>query len=382
MPELYRGGIPTQYERPGKTSFSNADLKPRASMAGLYDAAEQARSEGENYRGINSGPPEADPLVAAKQTLAHAYGNDTYEGLERERFSDHATQEDQRAADAQHRAEDASSMGTVAKDALQAGAGFGSFAPGPIGMASSAVLAGLSGYDALRDLGKGEYGNAAIDALGVLPAVGHGYHALASRTPEAIAAARGSVLRKGRDVASKMFPEELSAVQKSTDLTGPLSMDKQSSIPPVRHYWDALDLGESPAKAAKIGAGRDKASLEALRSLQNAGKAGEVDLSGDLAGMVSQPPSAQEIAGARAKERFGKTYRSEGGAPARSMPTPEYSGAADEAATGVKPTQGSGQPIVTKEGIFDPSGRYLAPLAGSLDDIAYWTSRSTRDPRR
>lgn len=380
MPELYRPGIPTQYERPGKTSFSNADLK-RPSMAGLYDAAEQARSEQENYRMLNSGPPQVDPLEAAKKDLALAYGNDTYEGLQQERFSDHATREDQRAADAQHRAEDASRIGPVIKDAIQAGAGAGSFAPGPIGMASSAVLAGMSGYDALRDAGNGDYGSAALDTLGMIPAIGHGVSAVSKRLPGNIAAARGSVLRTGRDTASKMFPEELSAVQKSTDLTGPMSMDKQSSIPPVRHYWDALDMGVDPAKAAKIGAGRDKQSMEALRALQNAGKAGETDLSGEIASMTSQPPSAQEIAGARAKERFGKTYRSEGGAPARSVPS--YSGAGDEAAAaGVKPSQSSGQPIVTKEGIFDPSGRYLAPLAGSLDDIAYWTSRSTRDPRR
>lgn len=355
--------IPTQYEHPGAVIKGRQKLGvtvENPSLAALRDA-------------YASEPSTEQLLNEAKGTLARTQPMHTQIRLAEDRLNGG----DDAAAREQARLEDASNMGGIVKDAVQTGAGIGSFIPGPVGVGSSAVLAGLSGYDTLRDLGQGDYGSAAIDALGMLPAAGHAAHAVSKRLPSAVAAGRASVLEKGRHSASLMFPEELASVQQSTDLSAPMSMNKQSSIPPVRHYWDALDMGETPAKAAKIGAGRDKQSLAALKSLQKAGEQGRSgpweDLTSQIGGEAPPPADLRS----RAAERFGRNYRSEGGAPARSVPS--YSGAGDETAN-VRPT--SGAPIVREDGIYDPSGRYLAPLAGSLDDIAYWTSRSTRDPRR
>lgn len=187
-------------------------------------------------------------------------------------------------------------------------------------------------------------------------------------------------------IAESGLPSRVWGALDSSEVGGSQYASKGSQIPPVQHYWDALDLGETPAKAMKIGAGKDKASMQALQALQDGGRQARSAPWEDLTSQVDD--LADPLAGARSRvaERFGKTYRSETGNPgggARSVPTPEPSSMAPGSPEWLQKYKGAGdEPVVTPQGIFDSSGRWLAPLAGGADDIAFAAMRKSRDPRR
>lgn len=238
-----------------KTRYTNADLaptdQPERSLAGLYDAAEQAAQEEETYRRLNAGRSEdpKDALVtAANKTLA-----DTQTTAARFAHVD----SDAAAAREQYRTEGRASPITPIADAAKTVGGVGmlaNFLPGgqTIGLPSE-VLYGLGSaakaMDPYSHAGTGERLNEGLQA---------GF----SAAPFAWRAAKG--MNPG-------FPATVRGGSVSSEIPTSFS-DKASSIPPVRHYWDALDLGQEPAKAAKIAAGRDKGALKALESLQGAGR--------------------------------------------------------------------------------------------------------------
>lgn len=404
MPDPFRPGLPTQYQRPGgKTSFNDADMKPRSSMNGLYDAAAQAKSEQENFDNFNGGQTNDDILADAQETLAKSYGNDSYASLNRERFSDLASAADAASGREQARTERASHAGPVIKDAVQTGASIGSMVPGPVGMASSAALAGLSGYDALNDLKEGNYGSAAFDTLGMIPAAVHAAHYMKPAAvgrigavvqpegPSKLGATRGAA--HGPEYNQGYYPganptapdnfigAEFDDVAEQVgrgfnprqEIQNAVSHGRRAPMSDVEGVTENVTRrGFNPR--GEIERVRDERA--SMKGLKDAGSAGEIDLSGDLESLVSQPPSPRQVAQERASERFGKQYRSETGNPsgsARTVPsakTPTYAGAGDE------------MPTVTPQGIFDASGRYLAPIAGSADDLAYFAWKQSKDPRR
>lgn len=244
--------IPTGRERPGaeitgRTKFGVKVERP-ASLQGLYD----------------DGPSYDELMNAAKGTLARSFGNDTYEGLGVERENDRIAAADRGAANEQWRSQQEDDPLKVINSAVRAGAGVASLAPitTPVGAAG----AGLTGLYSLADLATHDYddpnaeGNPFFNAsLSMVPALGRG--AVDSGAIKGSAKATGT----GAKGPFSAFPKPSKAGTHT------------SSIPPVEHYWDALDLGVDPAKAAKIAAGRDKASLTALESLQKGGKEARFD---------------------------------------------------------------------------------------------------------
>lgn len=305
------GLIPTQYQRTplAKSSYSDEDLtSDKPGLAGLYNAAKQAQLEAETYQRLNAGGT-ADPkdaLVAdAERTLASTQPTAA-------RLANVGA--DEAAAKEQYRTEGEASPIRPFANAAKTVGGVGMFAnmiPGgqAVGLPSE-VLYGLgSAANAMDPYSHADAGER----------LSEGAQAGLAAAPFAWRAA------KAMPGAARMNP----FVEGSAEI--PMGMSsKQSSIPPVEHYWDALDLGQTPAKAAKIAAGRDKASLSALKSLQAGGEAGranraarlasnEVDLTGEL-GKMAEPLSGQEVNAARSQERFGKSFKNEG-APANSMPS-------------------------------------------------------------
>jgi hypothetical protein len=288
MPDPFRPGIPTNRQNTGgKTTYTNADLR-RPSMQGVYDAALQAQMEQETYERLNAQPdePSVDELLRqSRETLSEVPSS--YRQLQNRTGDEGAARE-------QVRLEAESSPITAVRNAARIPLAAASFVPGPIGIGAGGALA----------------------LEGLYSAATEGFDPLS--TPLNLAA--GLPLARGARGMLKAAP----ASRMYGPMRKPGSMATSNApIPNVEHYWDALDLGVDPAKAAKIAAGRDKASLSALKSLQEGGNrarsAPSVDLTDELEGLVD--PLAKQRG--RAAERFGKTYRSETSnppGPARSVP--------------------------------------------------------------
>lgn len=263
------GVIPTQYQNTKKNSFTDADLKmPASSMTGLYNAAEQAKSEKGVHDRLQAAYGSIDPKDAPMRDAQK-----TLDATQTTQAKLSHAGADAEAEAAQNRAIEASSYVRPVADATQEVTGLTSMIPGPVGWGSEGAFA-LAGLGRAADPKSSANGfERALDAGGSL-------------LPLALSGSRA--LGKAASKASTEIGLQSPGI---TSEVGSAFADKQSSIPPVRHYWDALDLGQEPAQAAKIGAGRDKGSLSALEGLQQAGKEGrfnkwarknvdELDLSG------------------------------------------------------------------------------------------------------
>jgi hypothetical protein len=345
MPQdFFAPGLPTQYE---DTRKSTLPQNPKARAAAMR-AWEQEGAR-PSMQGMYDDEPSVDELLASAQGTL----NDTYANANNVRnaglMADNPA--DRAAANEQDR-----TVSSGRKDVADSMLGSLSFAPGPVGVGARAGLGMMGLYDAVTGETTGDRVMGGVQALtpmfDIVPAISAARKAVPAGMPSRVWGGAS----QGEEVAGSAFA------------------NKQShSIPPVQHYWDALDQGVDPAKAVKIAGGRDKQSVAALRSLQNAGKEARSAPWEDLTGQVDSMVDPLANARSRASERFGgKVYRSETGnpaGPARSVPTPEAG-------------MGEGEPIVTPDGIFSSSGKWLAPLAGSADDIAFATMRNSRDPRR
>lgn len=260
-----------------KTSYTDKDVakKPAPAMEGLYNAAEQARSEAENFKRLNPYGPFTDnkdlPMALAQQVL-----DATQTTSARLAHVD----SDAAAAREQYRtAGDASPIAPFANAAKKVG-GIGMFA----NMIPGGQVVGLPS-EVLYGLGSAANAMDPFSHAGVGERLGEGLQAGLMAAPFAWRAAKG--------MNPTNFPSTVRGAESGSSEIPTGFSNKQSMIPAVEHYWDALDLGQTPGQALKIGAGRDKGAAAALQALQQAGRtAREGSVGPEAVSEVSAVPPA------------------------------------------------------------------------------------------
>lgn len=164
MADFYYPGIPTNRQNTSKTKFTDADLVRRPSLEGLYDAAEQARLEKENFE-RNSRADEGrqsldDLLEAARSTLAN-----TAQSAGRLNLAEQSAK-GQGPASAEAMAPRPT---TTYRDVADQTLGALSFLPGPVGAGARMGSGALGAYDMATE--GPDLGNIAQVGFGLMEAV-------------------------------------------------------------------------------------------------------------------------------------------------------------------------------------------------------------------
>lgn len=264
MPDINGNYLDTSRSKV-KASYTDKDVKkPSASLAGLYNAADQAKSEAANYKTLNN--PMTDPngvdtgdsiLRDAKQFLQ---ASQPFSALLAHDEADRA------AADEQARTQSRASLVAPVADAVQDVTGFTSMIPGPIGVGSRGAfaLAGLGkAADPTSTAGVGER---LMDAgTGVIPEV----LPYAWRGAKALGNA-ARIERATTQAVDRGFPAMVRGGESGSKQVGQTMWTGRTSVPDVERYWDGATRGE-PLAQARSSAASSPESLKALESLRDAG---------------------------------------------------------------------------------------------------------------
>lgn len=301
MPDINGNYLDTSRSKV-KASYTDKDVK-KPSLAGLYDAAAQAKSEKENYlQGMARGgafDPKDTQIALADKTLQDADQQTGYSDLKHEMNDQRNFREPLSRSMADRVVGSAFEPSWGGMSPVDAAATVGSFLAPEIAIPADAYF----GTQAAGQLiGNGTQGmkehpiQSAFQALAAMSGP--------LRLSRFNKVTPGAVTNFAKDAGG------LSDVGREISQAGQ-SLDKQSSIPPVRHYWDALDLGQEPGQALKIASGRDKGAKTALEALQRAGNGSE-GVAGDAAKTVPTPETPARSMPTDPRADFGSAHSTPG----------------------------------------------------------------------
>lgn len=258
-----------------------------------------------------SGPSADELLNAAKQTLADTAGTQGELNL--------AAQRSQGRMPASAEAM-APRPTTTYRDVADQTLGAGSFLPGPVGLASRLGTGALGAYDLATE--GPSFGNVlqttvplAFDALPAMRGLRAatpgpirpqpGMHWTARQPAETAYRAAGDLPDGVSRIAPQLSDDVAEQVGRGFNPKAAIRGRRQS---PMSDYESVSE------NVTQRGMG-------SLEGLQNAAETGGDDLTAALNALGEAPLSPEAVASARGAERFGRTFRSEGGAPARSVPS-------------------------------------------------------------
>ena len=275
MPEAYRPGLPVlsdderlrrnAIQQEWSNPFQNESIDQRPSMASLYEDEPTTEELLAQARGTLDSTADNARLVAGAGEIGRRGITSGPQSAE------------------MHAPEPEYGYGDVARDAVVGASIPASFLPGPIGMAAGAI----QGIDALAG------GNPLGAGLAALPAM------RALRGAKGAATSMGPIAKTGAEIGAKVsYPRaQATAMQMAGDLPAP-------ATPPLPSY----KLGPEKSLEDILGS----PSIASLRDdIAEGSGSGSVDLTDALNGLGEAPLSSEEIALARAAQRFGRNFRSE-----------------------------------------------------------------------
>lgn len=235
--DFFYPGIPTDRQNTSKRYYNNDNMPERTKLGVTVERPSLAALRDEAL-----GPDPEALLAAARDTLTRT--QPTLNKLN----AAAAPVRDRASARAEQNARDAQT-----RELVQTGISAASMLPGPIGVAARAASVPMGIYEAAH----GDVVGGAMDAA--MPVF------------DIAKAAKGAALADRPSF--QQLAQELHGPRKRFAGSGP-----QGGVPAVEHYWDALDLGFSPAKAAKSAGGSSKGSKAAIKSLQTAGEGARANI--------------------------------------------------------------------------------------------------------